>query len=76
MSKTIEQLPSNRELAHTIFTAMNSRNLSELENYLAEDALFDFPGAGELEGRKKILLFLKVLFRKYPRLAFTTHPLT
>jgi hypothetical protein len=49
----MEQLLSNRELAHTIFTAMNSRNFSEFENYLEEDTLFDFPGAGELEGRKE-----------------------
>ncbi|MCX5903894.1 MAG: nuclear transport factor 2 family protein [Proteobacteria bacterium] len=57
--------------AGEIFTAMNSRDLSGLARYLADDAVFDFPGAGCITGKKKILLFLKVLFRKYPRLRFT-----
>jgi ketosteroid isomerase-like protein len=60
-----------KDLVHILFTAMNSRDLSELEKYLAEDAVFDFPGAGTIEGRRKILIFLKVLFRMYPRLTFT-----
>jgi ketosteroid isomerase-like protein len=33
--------------------------------------VFDFPGAGRICGPKKILTFLKALFRKYPRLKFT-----
>jgi ketosteroid isomerase-like protein len=60
-----------RACAGEIFAAMNSRDLSGLARYLADDAVFDFPGAGCIAGQKKILLFLKVLFRKYPRLRFT-----
>jgi ketosteroid isomerase-like protein len=60
-----------RACASGIFAAMNSRDLSSLEPRLADDAVFDFPGAGSITGKKKILLFLKVLFRKYPRLMFT-----
>jgi len=59
------------DLANILFTAMNTRELSELEECLAEDAVFDFPGAGTIVGKKKILLFLKILFRMYPRLTFT-----
>jgi len=62
---------SNRELAKAIFTTMNSRDVSHLEQHLAEEAVFDFPGPGLIEGRRKILVFLKVLFRKYPRLEFS-----
>jgi ketosteroid isomerase-like protein len=60
-----------RTCAGGIFAAMNSRDLTGLEQHLAEDAVFDFPGAGSITGKKKILVFLKVLFRKYPRLKFT-----
>jgi ketosteroid isomerase-like protein len=67
----MDQSRTNKELAQSIFVALNSRNLAELEQYLSETAVFDFPGVGSIEGRKKILVFLKVLFRKYPRLAFT-----
>jgi ketosteroid isomerase-like protein len=60
-----------KDLAHILFSAMNSRDLSGLEECLAEDASFDFPGADLITGKKRILTFLKVLFRKYPRLTFT-----
>lgn len=59
-----------RALTQTIFEAFNKRDVSELEQYLAEDVVFDFPGTELMEGRKKILLFFKILFRKYPRLEF------
>lgn len=49
---------------------MNNRDLSLLEQNLSPDAIFDFPGTGLLHGPRKILIFLKVLFRKYPRLIF------
>jgi ketosteroid isomerase-like protein len=61
----------NRTIAETIFSALNSRDLSRLDEYLDEHATFDFPGASLIQGRKKIILFFKILFRKYPRLTFT-----
>jgi len=60
-----------RTCAGGIFAAMNSRDLSGLSRNLAEDAVFDFPGAGCISGHKKILTFLKALFKKYPRLRFS-----
>jgi ketosteroid isomerase-like protein len=62
--------PLTRICAEQIFAAMNSRDVSELTPYIAEDATFDFPGAGCITGKKRILLFFKILFRKYPRLFF------
>jgi ketosteroid isomerase-like protein len=50
---------------------MNGRDVSHLEQYLAEDAVFDFPGSGRIEGPRRIRVFLKALFRKYPRLEFS-----
>jgi ketosteroid isomerase-like protein len=70
-STEVEEAPSNRELAEAIFTAMNERDPAHLGPYLSEDAVFDFPGPGLIEGPRKILVFLKVLFRKYPRLEFS-----
>jgi ketosteroid isomerase-like protein len=62
--------PLTRICAEQIFAAMNSRDVSELTPYIAEEAIFDFPGAGCITGKKRILLFFKILFRKYPRLFF------
>ena len=50
---------------------MNTRDFFDLDHLLAENAVFDFPGVGSIEGRRRILLFFKVLFRKYPQLTFT-----
>lgn len=50
---------------------MNSRSMTVLEQNLAEQAVFDFPGAGVVTGSRKITVFLKALLRKYPRLVFT-----
>jgi len=60
-----------RQLARLVFNAMNSRDPAILGNHLAVDAVFDFPGAGEMHGIRRILVFFKVLFKKYPRLVFT-----
>lgn len=59
------------ELVQMLFTALNSRDLAPLDCCLAEDAAFDFPGPGLISGRKKIILFFKILFRKFSRLTFS-----
>ena len=58
-------------IAGIIFSAFNNRELTQLNDYLDEHATFDFPGTKLIKGRKKILTFFKILFRKYPRLTFT-----
>ena len=55
---------SNKQMAGLIFEAMNSRDFTKVENTLAEDVIFDFPGAGQIEGKKRVLIFLKALLRK------------
>ena len=58
------------DVAQSIFEAMNSHNLMALEKNLAEHAILDFPGTGIIEGSRRIIVFIKALLRKYPRLAF------
>jgi len=60
----------NRAIADIIFSSLNNRELSLLSNHLEENAYFDFPGTRLIKGRKKILQFFKILFRKYPQLSF------
>jgi ketosteroid isomerase-like protein len=67
----MEKVLFNKDVALTIFSSLNNRDLSDLSQHLAQDAIFDFPGAGCIEGHKHILTFFKVLFRKYSRLTFT-----
>jgi ketosteroid isomerase-like protein len=56
--------------SNAIFEAMNSKNMAVLEPYLAHDATFDFPGASQVCGKKRVLIFLKALLRKYPDIVF------
>jgi len=62
---------TNMDKAKLIFISLNTRDLSDLERYLADNAELDFPGAGCMQGKRRVLLFFKVLFRKYSYLEFT-----
>jgi hypothetical protein len=53
-----------------MFRAMNSRDFSEFEQVLSEEVCFDFPGTDPALGKRRTLLLLKTLLRKYPVLEF------
>lgn len=59
------------ELVTAVFKAMNSKDFTELEEKMTEDVSFDFPGSGLIEGKKRVILFMKALLRKYPVLEFS-----
>ena len=63
-----EKSPIN--LANMVFEAMNRRDFSHLEQVITGDVIFDFPGVSPLEGSRRVVLFLKALLRRYPRLEF------
>ena len=67
----MNQTESNRELAETVFRAMNTRDFNELELAVTDNVSFDFPGTGRTEGKRRTLLLLKTLLRKFPKLNFT-----
>jgi ketosteroid isomerase-like protein len=53
------------------FDAINDRNFQMMATLLDADAEMLFPKTQPLIGRKRIFQFLRLLFRKYPQLAFT-----
>ena len=53
-----------------IFEALNSRDFSTYENILQDTAILDFPGAGEVLGHRKIVVFLRAVLRRYKNLEF------
>jgi ketosteroid isomerase-like protein len=53
-------------LAEDVFKAMNQRDFNAFEQLITEDVAFDFPGAGRVEGKRRTLLLLKSILRKYP----------
>ncbi|KPJ75889.1 MAG: hypothetical protein AMJ54_13525 [Deltaproteobacteria bacterium SG8_13] len=55
------------------FDALNDRNFDIMAELLDADAEMFFPKAPPLFGRKRILQFLRLLFRKYPQLTFSVH---
>ena len=62
-----------QELITALFEAMNIRDFSTIENQVTEDVSFDFPGAGRIQGAKRMFIFLKALLRKYKMLSFTVN---
>lgn len=62
-----------QELINLLFKAMNTRDFTGLENHVEEEVVFDFPGAGRIEGARRMLIFLKALLRKYKTLQFTVN---
>jgi ketosteroid isomerase-like protein len=62
---------SNRALAELVVTAMDKRDFTLYEKYVAEDAELDFPGSETVKGCRRIIVFLKAVLRKYPELKFT-----
>ncbi len=69
----MEETISNKQLAQAFMGALNKRDYSEFQKRLTENAALDFPGPGRIESRKKVISFIKALFRKFPKLEFTVH---
>lgn len=61
---------TNKDLAVGVFSAINKRDFTEFESYIADDLTFDFPGVDQIKGAKRVILFFNVLFRKYKVLQF------
>ena len=59
-----------KKLAKGVFEAMNKRDFSEMQKNITENLTFDFPGAGKIEGAKRVVIFLTALLRKYSVLQF------
>ncbi|MBN2526206.1 MAG: nuclear transport factor 2 family protein [Deltaproteobacteria bacterium] len=59
-----------------LFDAMNQKSLDALGDILADDAVFHFPKTAPLKGKKRIVTFMKLLFRKYPNLTFQVGRIT
>ena len=64
---------SNLDLALLIFKSMNSRSFKEIDEHLDLEIIFDFPGAGKVVGKKRVLIFWQALLRKYPVLCFNVY---
>ena len=59
--------------ATSVFDAMNAKEFSSFETNASEDICFDFPGVERMEGLKRVILFFKVLLRKYKELIFSVN---
>ena len=71
----MEETISNRRLAQAFMGALNNRNHTEFQKRLMENAVLDFPGPGQIKSRKKIISFIKALFRRFPQLECQHPPL-
>jgi ketosteroid isomerase-like protein len=59
-----------KNLCVKFFSLMNSCDFAQMPEFLHDDASFDFPGTKTIEGKKRIVLFLTAMTRKYKNLKF------
>lgn len=59
-----------RETSIRLFDAINNRDFETFEAIVTDGVRFDFPGVDLMEGRKRVVMFFKILFRKYSKLEF------
>ncbi len=64
---------NNQESALLLFKAMNERSFALVENHLDAEVVLEFPGVKAIMGKKRIIIFLGALLRKYPVLQFNVH---
>lgn len=60
-------------LCYVLFDAINLREIAALEEIVTPDIVFDFPGAGRMEGARLVLIFMRRLLGKYPELTFSVY---
>lgn len=61
------------ELTKSVFEALNTNDFTELEDNFSDDVKFNFPGTNEIVGKKRVIIFMKTLKRKFPVLRFEIH---
>lgn len=66
----MEQKNHYRKLAQLVFDCFNNRDFAAVQPFVDENIVFNFPGAGDIQGDRRSLLFMKTLLRKYPKLHF------
>ena len=66
----MEQKNHYRKLAQLVFDCFNDRDFAAVQPFVDENIIFNFPGAGDIRGDRRSLLFMKTLLRKYPKLQF------
>lgn len=59
-----------KRIVHGIFTAMNKKDFSDMEPFMDDHIIFDFPGVDQAVGKKRVLLLLMVILRKYNEIKF------
>ena len=60
----------DKDMMVQFFNSMNNRDLEQMGAFLTQSTEFYFPKSKAIIGRERILRFFKILFHKYPELAF------
>ncbi len=59
-----------KEFSVYFFQILNERNYEEIEKNLSENVSLDFPYKPVIQGRERVMIFLKALHRRYEYLLF------
>lgn len=64
---------SKKEIVYGVFNVMKERDFSNLEPFMDDNIILDFLGVKKAEGKKRVLLLLNAILRKYVEIKFIVH---
>ncbi len=64
---------NKKEIVYGIFKAISNKDFSEMETFMDDNIVLDFPGVNRAEGKKRVLLLLNAILRKYIKIKFDVH---
>jgi NhaP-type Na+/H+ and K+/H+ antiporter len=59
-----------KQIAGLIFSSMTNKNFDQVSEYFADNLVLDFPGLGNVKTKRKVIIALKAILRKYTKLSF------
>ncbi|MFP4024854.1 MAG: nuclear transport factor 2 family protein [Thiohalospira sp.] len=64
---------NKKEIIYGIFKAISNKDFSDMETFMDDNIVLDFPGVKRAEGKKRVLLLLNAILRKYVKIKFDVH---
>ena len=60
-----------KDITALVFLSMNKKEFDEVADFFADNLILDFPGIGQVQSKRRVIISLKAILRKYKYLKFT-----
>ncbi len=62
-------MTEQKQKALSVFEMMNNKDFADT-SFFAEDVIFNFPGLGDVTGKRRVIVAIKAILRNYKYLKF------